>query len=398
MVLMKVEMDLPSGPRQVIHQASTRNLKLTIEREAEDLASSAAGPGSEPGKGDEALCPSWALEGGEPGGEVKREPAFKDLVADHEKAIKVLYLRARIVLSLQALYESMPTYGDKDLVVVHRKTDKGVWRGELWTNRAFEKLELQLGPWATQLKETHLMACGHAVVGLPRHGRGAHPENQGLALDGRGRSMMAAKGSIDEQEHRGSFFWMVTRTPKAAEANLSTEGIAFEATVKLSLPAPKRRKVCSVSWEEKEMPTLPILVNQKAIEKHTKPLVYLAPKEVAKTLKKKEGTTPDGKKGDKEDKTPGGKEDKNSKSLREGPSKSRKAKGPKTKAPPKGSVKGLKGKKGASGKSLDKKKPKKKDPKHAKVTVTPEDKRDGEKKHEDDKKQKEDEDDKKPSE
>ena len=71
-------------------------------------------------------------------------------------------------MSLQSLGEVLPAYSDKDFVVVERKTDKGVWRSELWTKRAFEPLEIQLGPWSSQLKDTHLMASAHVAVGLAR--------------------------------------------------------------------------------------------------------------------------------------------------------------------------------------------------------------------------------------
>ena len=77
--------------------------------------------------------------------------------------------------------ESMPTFSDKDLQVVRRKTEKGVWKHELWTQRDFEALELQLAPVSSQLKDSNLMATGHAVVGLPKHGRGSHPDNTSLA-------------------------------------------------------------------------------------------------------------------------------------------------------------------------------------------------------------------------
>ena len=80
------------------------------------------------------------------------------------------------------MMESMPTFSDRDLQVVHRKTEKGVWKDELWTKRDFEALELQLAPVSSQLKDSNLMAAGHAVVGLPKHGRGSHPDNTSLPL------------------------------------------------------------------------------------------------------------------------------------------------------------------------------------------------------------------------
>ena len=140
------------------------------------------------------------------------------------------------------MMESLPTLSAKDLQVVHRKTEKGLWKDELWTQRDFEALELQLAPVSSQLKDSNLMAGGHVAVGLPKQGKGSHPDNTSLALDGRGRSSMAQKGSIDPEEHLGSFFWVVGRTSQQKEANMVMENVCFESTCKVSLPGPKRRK------------------------------------------------------------------------------------------------------------------------------------------------------------
>ena len=104
--------------------------------------------------------------------------------------------------------------------MVHRQNNKGPWKGELWTVRDFDALGIQLGPLSSQLKEPHLMAFAHAVVGIPKHGRGAYIENLSLALDGRGRAYIAQKGVLDSQEHLGSFFWLVSRTSTASQANV----------------------------------------------------------------------------------------------------------------------------------------------------------------------------------
>ena len=57
--------------------------------------------------------------------------------------------------------------------MVSRKTDKGLWKSELWAKRGFEPLEIHLAPFSSQIKDTHLMATAHAVVTIPKHGRGA---------------------------------------------------------------------------------------------------------------------------------------------------------------------------------------------------------------------------------
>ena len=95
-----------------------------------------------------------------------------------------MYLRYRIGVTMEALAESLLSYSDKDFLVVHRTNNKGLWKDELWTLRDCDAFEIQLGPFSSQLKESHLMAVAHVVVGFPKHGRGAYLENLSLALDG----------------------------------------------------------------------------------------------------------------------------------------------------------------------------------------------------------------------
>ena len=107
---------------------------------------------------------------------------------------------------------------------------------------------------------------------------GGHPENQTLALDGRSRHMMANKGSCSQEEHKGSLYWMVSRTTQAMEANLVFDTCTFQSQIKVTLPAPKKRKTHVSEWEHAELPARPVLVNKKAINKHTKLSVFQAEK------------------------------------------------------------------------------------------------------------------------
>ena len=118
------------------------------------------------------------------------------------------------------------------------------------------------------------MASLHAVVGIPKHGPGVHPENHSLALDGRGKNLMAPKGVIDSEEHLASFFWILGRTTQASEANLVLENITFESQVKVSLPAPKKRKTETCNWDSTVMPSFPILMNKSKIGKNLQLLVF----------------------------------------------------------------------------------------------------------------------------
>ena len=208
LVLLKVVIDLPDGKKQVVTKETfPRNLKLTSEhnlqqaasKEPESEASSGKGPAKPPRVPDH-------IKGDSKDSSVVALKSFKEFMSDQDKNVMLMYLRSRIGVSLQALCDSLPTYLNNDFVVVARKNEKGLWKSEVWTNRAFQPLEIQFGPFSSQLKDTHLMASAHAVLDLPKNGRGSHPENQVLALDGRGRNLMAPKGLCDTDEHAGSFF------------------------------------------------------------------------------------------------------------------------------------------------------------------------------------------------
>ena len=118
------------------------------------------------------------------------------------------------------------------------------------------------------------MAGNHVVVGLPKHGRGSHPDNQNLALDGRSKNLIANKEVLDDDEHMGSLFWLVGKTSNSSDANLSMETATFEHQIKVHLPGPKRRKTETSQWDPPEMPGVPILTNKKTIQKHTQLLVF----------------------------------------------------------------------------------------------------------------------------
>ena len=193
---------------------------------------------------------------------------------------RCFWLRSRIGVVLDALYESLPQYTEEDLLICHRQNSKGTWRAEVWTNRAFAANELALAPFSSQVKDTHLTAAANAVVGLPVHGRGKHPDGWSLALDGRTRTSIAKAGTIDEQDHVGSLFWVVTRTTTASEANLVMEPMLWNSKVELKLPA-KKRKV-HVEWEADELPTIPLMTNKAAVKQKTLLKVFVEEKKEEK--------------------------------------------------------------------------------------------------------------------
>ena len=48
--------------------------------------------------------------------------------ADNNINIKLMYLKSRSGVTMEALAESLPSYSDKDFLVVHRKNNNGSWQ------------------------------------------------------------------------------------------------------------------------------------------------------------------------------------------------------------------------------------------------------------------------------
>ena len=101
-------------------------------------------------------------------------------------------------------------------------------------------MELQLAPESSQLKDSNLMTVYHELVGLPKHGKCAHPDNRTFAFDGRGMTSVAEKGSIDDQQRMGSLLWLDGRTSASNEANMDMHTASVECSHKVAVPAPKK--------------------------------------------------------------------------------------------------------------------------------------------------------------
>ena len=277
-VLLKVLMDLPDGKQHIVHQAYPRNLMKTEEyklmkagRAPQEPQEEQAQPAS--GSSKRNAPPEWLLQGSEPSS-VKVQPKWTSLLSDEDKLNKIFWLKSKIGVVLESLQETLPQYTEKDLMVCDRQNDKGAWRTELWTLKPFPAHELIFAPLGNQLKDTHLMVNANAVVTLPKHGRGAHPEHGNLAIDGRGHTVLAETGVLDDTQHRGNLFWLVQRTSDMKHANMVLETVAWEHKVTLTLQ-PLKKKKHTVGWGSSELPGVPVLLNKKPLKAHTRLAVFV---------------------------------------------------------------------------------------------------------------------------
>ena len=111
-----------------------RNLKLTNDhklqqagsKEPESEASAGKGPAKHPRVPDHI---KGSVKGDD--SSVVALKSFKELMSDQDKNVRLMYLRSRIGVSLEALCDSLPTYNNNDFVVVARKNEKGLWKSEV---------------------------------------------------------------------------------------------------------------------------------------------------------------------------------------------------------------------------------------------------------------------------
>ena len=143
-VLLKMVVNLPKKPgHTIVHAVNPKNLQRT-----EDLLKSknlSIEEPEEPGKPKGKKVASWLLGDSEIS-DVIVETQWQKLLSNQEDVNKVMWLKSKVGICLEALASSVPSYNDKDLLLCHRKSSKGVWRDELWTLRSFAAEELIFAP------------------------------------------------------------------------------------------------------------------------------------------------------------------------------------------------------------------------------------------------------------
>ena len=281
-VLVKCKLCIGGEDIELVQDVYPRNLQLTSEhqlmnaaRSAEAAPSSASVSSSASGSSSTSGASpfQWLLQNSEPSC-VKMQEKLHNHLADTDALNTSFWLKSRIGVALQSLYESLTAYTDKDLVVCHRQNKHGAWRCELWTKRDFAPRELVFAPLSSQLKDSRVTNVAHVVVGVPLHGPGAHPEGGSIALDGRTRTSIAQAGLLDPVEHTGSLFGVVHRSSEIDEANMVIDQVSWEHKVTLSMPFKKAKH--TVQWQQQDLPTIPVLLNPKAIKARQRLVVYHA--------------------------------------------------------------------------------------------------------------------------
>ena len=123
-VLLKLVVNLPKAPGQtIVHAVNPKNLQRT-----EDLLKSknlSIEEPKEPAKPKGKQVPRWLL-GDSHSSNVTVETQWHKLLSNTEDNNKVMWLKSRVGICLEVLASLVPSYTDKDLLLCHRKSSKGV--------------------------------------------------------------------------------------------------------------------------------------------------------------------------------------------------------------------------------------------------------------------------------
>ena len=178
-------------------------------------------------------------------------------------------------MALEFLKQSLENdydYGEQDLLIINRATQKGAYRTEVWTKRGFAPYELVFLPLTSQLKASHLTTNASVQVTIPKHGWAAGTQSQPhVGLDGRGRKVIMPpnQGGAGPEGFKGCLFWACTRSLNIKEVNMRIENVLWSSTFQASIAGAKKKRKLEVKWPSQDLPQIPTLVNPQGIAKNT---------------------------------------------------------------------------------------------------------------------------------
>ena len=123
-MLLKFVVNLPKAPGQtIVHTVNPKNLQRTEDLEKSKNLS--IEEPKEPAKPKGKQVASWLL-GDSHIDDVIVETQWHKLLSNTEDSNKVMWLKSRVGICLEALASLVPSYTDKDLLLRHRKQQRCV--------------------------------------------------------------------------------------------------------------------------------------------------------------------------------------------------------------------------------------------------------------------------------
>ena len=116
-------------------------MELCESQETQESSESGSCQGASPSK----HVPKWALLNSEPQ-QVILQKKWEGLLAHDDDLNRKSWGYGRIHVILHSLYETLPTYSNKEIMVLTRANSKGAWATEVWALKDFEAGEIIFAP------------------------------------------------------------------------------------------------------------------------------------------------------------------------------------------------------------------------------------------------------------
>ena len=232
--------------------------------------------------GEKALFkkfPYLELEGDDRTCEVVASWSKRQMSAD--AGIKSELKKYDVGFVIDNLTQSLDIFTDQDLLIVRRVKSESV-SYEVWTLRKFKAEELVLLPGSTQLLTRHYTA-GRSVV-VQNTLDFESKEDRPLILDGRIRA-----NPMPDSKSSFSLYWMVAHTDVVKHINMVRSYV--KTTCEVKMETEDQSLNWYQYWSETDMPSVPVLLNPKAIDANTQLLAGVDAKMqkiIEKDLKSKE--------------------------------------------------------------------------------------------------------------
>ena len=147
---------------EVYNMRALQDVMELMEPESQESSES----GSCLGASSSKHVPKWALLDSEPQ-QVILQKKWAELLVHDDDLNRRSWGYGRIHVILHSLYETLPTYSNKEIMVLTRANSKGAWATEVWTLKDFEAGEIIFAPSVLADKGLAYLSAG------PR--RGGHP-------------------------------------------------------------------------------------------------------------------------------------------------------------------------------------------------------------------------------
>ncbi len=178
---------------------------------------------------------------------------WEDNLIEKDENIANYRLRNLISFTMDSVVKKLPKYTSTDFLVVKRQSQH-----EVWTLRDFKAGAIMLAPESTEIKPRLWTAGRSAMVKNTTVGVGGRP----MVIDGRVRAAPEGKSGF-------ALFWLVTRAYEKDDLkNVNLELKYIESDLKMNMTVDGH--VMTIDNDAASMPSFPILINPKKVNKHTR--------------------------------------------------------------------------------------------------------------------------------